>query len=191
MVLNDYIVLLKSLVHPAGFYVGGDILIKGEYFDLAKSGNGIRREFRNLIGNFIAYRLNCDFNVRNFEAPPWRIDLSLSGSGDIFPFGFDPTDTIPQQTIDILYDNSPESEGSVIVHNTDNKGQLDEGVSEVVFGNIPEVRDFEQINTYWVVFPHPDYDSTSTNQIKAFNQLTIEEFVINSKNDVLFNLSDS
>lgn len=191
MVLNDYIVLLKNLVHPAGFYVGGDILLKGEYFDLAKSANGIRREFRNLIGNFIAYRLNCNFNVRNFEAPPWRIDLQLSGSGDIFPFGFDPNDTIPLQTIEALYQDSSDFEQAVIVHNTDNKDQLNEGVSEVVFGNIPEVSDFEQMNTYWVVFPHPDFDSTSTNQIKEFNQLTIEEFVINSRNDVLFNLSDS
>lgn len=191
MVLNDYIVLLKNLVHPAGFYVGGDILLKGEYFDLAKSANGIRREFRNLIGNFIAYRLNCNFNVRNFEAPEWRIDLKLTGVGDIFPFGFDPNDTIPLQTIEALYQDSSDFEQSVLVHNTDNKGQLTEGVSEVVFGNIPEVSDFEQINTYWVVFPHPDFDSTSTNQIKEFNQLTIEEFVINSKNDVLFNLSDS
>ena len=193
MMLKEYIVLLKTLVHPAGFYVGGDVVIKTKFDDVSISGNGIVREFRNLIGNFIAYRLNCDFNVRQFVPPPWRVDLNLAGIGDIFPFGFDPTNTIPFQTLNDLFDiDLTENEAQrVIVHNSDNKGQLKDGIEEITFTNVPDVSDFDQINNYWIVFPHPDYNPESTSQIRQFNQLTIQEFLINNKNDVYFNLSDS
>lgn len=182
--LNNYIVLLKKLVHPAGFYVGGDVILHGQTDDIVYSGNGLATEFKNLIGNFIAFRLNCQFDIRNFDAPDWRPDLNINGYGDIFPSGFDPTDTIPLQTIDALYNNDdPEDPNFVNVHNGDLVGQLTEGVETVFYSNIPDVSDFDKVNEYWVVFPHP-------NPLKEFSELSILEFAINNDNDVMFRLEN-
>jgi hypothetical protein len=194
MMLQDYIVLLKTLVHPAGFYVGGDIILKAEFENVAFSGNGIVREVRNLIGNYVAYRLDCDFNIRNFDPPSNRLDLKPNKlHGDLFPNGFDPTDPIPEQTIQAL---NSSNDDLVFLHNIDgdNTNRLNEGVSEVRYTNIPDgITDTENLNLYWVVFPHPGIKAQNTDQemdLKAINQLTINEFIINSKNDIYFNLSN-
>lgn len=147
--LENYIGVLKKLVHPAGFAVLGDILLLGE---LSEPVTTLRkRDFYYIpfIGNYAAYRPSTNVNVR--------------GSTDLFPDGFDPDQPIPDQ------------DGSDNPHTAVNP--LSEGVESLVFGFLPEVSDIDEVNNYWVVYPHPNTIINTAVGTETILNLKIKDFV--------------
>lgn len=147
--LENYVGVLKKLVHPAGFAVLGDILLLSE---LSEPVTTLRkRDFYYIpfIGNYVAYRPYTAVNVR--------------GSTDLFPNGFDPNQPIPDQ------------DGSDTPHNALNP--VSEGVDSLVFGFLPELSDIAEVNDYWVVYPHPNTIINTATGTETFLNLKIKDFV--------------
>lgn len=148
--IEKYISVLKRIAHPAGFAVLGDILITSKLEEPVT----ITRDKRFLyytpfIGNYVAYRPQTGENIRF--------------SPDLFPNGFDPNVSIP------LQDGT-----DTVPHNAINP--LDEGVASIVFGYIPNVTDKNNINEYWIVYPHPNTVINNITTQSSFYDIKLGDF---------------
>jgi len=155
--LDRYIEVLKKLAHPAGIEVLGDVLIHKKLVEPAIITDAFLNIYTPLIGNYAAYRLQTEIDVRN-------------GVLDLYPDGFDPTTTNP------LQDSS-----DVTPHVITTNGRLDELVDVTRFKFVPTVSDAENINNYWVVYPHPNTEINNYTNSNSFLDMTIKDFVKQEK----------
>lgn len=155
--LDRYVEVLKKLAHPAGIEVLGDVLIQKQLVEPTIITDAFLDIYTPLIGNYAAYRLQTELDVRN-------------GALDLYPNGFDPTTTNPLQ------------DGSDLTpHQISTNGRLDETVDTTRFKFVPDVSDAENINNYWVVYPHPNTEINSYTNSNSFLDLKIKDFVKQEK----------
>lgn len=156
--LDKYAEVLRKLAHPAGMEMLGDVLIQNTIIQPTVNEDVFTVMFTPLIGNYSAYRLDTVIDVRN------------GSTLDLYPDGFDPTTLNPQQ------------DGTdVVPHEISTNGRLEELVSETRFQYIPDVSDSDQINNYWVIYPHPNTEINSYDASSSFLDLTIKDFVKQEK----------
>lgn len=155
--LDKYSEVLKKLAHPAGIELLGDALIQKTLIEPAIINDAFIEVYTPLIGNYCAYRLGTEIDVRN-------------GALDLYPNGFDPTTTNPAQ------------DGTdVSAHLVTTNGALDEDVADTKFKYVPTVSDSENINSYWVVYPHPNTEINNYTNSNSFLDITIKDFVKQEK----------
>jgi len=146
--------IVKRLVHPAGMGLFGSYLIK-RIESLESNVNDINNfYYRGFIGNYLPYNFDTTINLRNHDFG--------GGLTDLYPYGFDPTQPLPSET-------SPTGEHIPIPYN-----QLKLGVQSLKFNYVPSVSDLNSINTYWVVFPHPN---TLLNNLNSMKEIVIRDFL--------------
>lgn len=155
--LEKYVDVLKKLAHPAGMEVLGDVLIKTNLNEEVLIDSILKEIYTPLIGNYIAFRINTDINIRD-------------QTNDLFPFGFDPTQPIP------LQDGTDEE-----VHQPGTDGSLNDDLLETTFKYIPDVSDSEFVDQYWVVYPHPNTEINNYTDLIAFSDIIIKDFVKQEK----------
>lgn len=155
--LDRYVEVLKKLAHPAGIEVLGDVLIQKKLVEPAVITDAFLDFYTPLIGNYAAYRLQTEIDARN-------------GALDLYPNGFDPNATNPLQD---GTDSTPHIVGT--------NGALNELVSITKFKFIPSVSDAENVNNYWVVYPHPNNEINNYTNSNSFLDLKIKDFVKQEK----------
>lgn len=130
---------IKRLVHPAGYKMFGTLVIKPTLTFEEYEKSNLNRLVSYYIGNFLAYRINGDVNLR--ETP-----LDGNPSADLFPNGFNHEQPIP-----------PDTDGYFVHDPAGDPEKRD--ISGANYGNLsylfPLVSDANQKNNYWVQFPHP------------------------------------
>jgi hypothetical protein len=89
---------------------------------------------------------------------------------DLYPDGFDP------QSVNPLQDGT-----DTVVHVISTNGALDEDVATTRFKYVPDVSDAENINLYWVVYPHPNTEINNYTNSNSFLDITIKDFVKQEK----------
>lgn len=155
--LDRYVEVLKKLAHPAGIEVLGDILITKTLVEPTIITDAFLDVYTPLIGNYAAYRLQTEIDVRN-------------GALDLYPNGFDPTTTNPLQ-----------NGTDVSAHEVSTNGRLDETINETKFKFVPDVSDAENINNYWVVYPHPNTEINNYTNSNSFLDMKLKDFVKQEK----------
>lgn len=156
--LDKYAEVLRKLAHPAGMELLGDVLIQNTILQPTLNEDLFTSIFSPLIGNYSAYRLDTVIDVRN------------GATLDLYPNGFDPTTINPQQ------------DGTdVTPHEISTNGRLDDLVNQTTFSYIPDVSDNDQINNYWVIYPHPNTEINSYDNNSSFLDLIIKDFVKQEK----------
>lgn len=154
--LDRYLDVLKKLAHPAGISVLGDVLIHNVLVEPAIIEDAFVVNFMPLIGNYCAFRPETNVNIRDEDE-------------DLFPAGFDPTQFIPDQ--DGTGDSPHEA----------STNRLDDYVDGMKFGFVPDVPDSDNVNLYWVVYPHPNTEINSYTSADTFFDITISDFVKQEK----------
>lgn len=155
--LDKYSEVLKKLAHPAGIELLGDALIQTTLIEPAIITDAFIEIYTPLIGNYSAYRISTELDVRN-------------GALDLYPDGFDPESINPAQ------------DGTdIVAHTITTNGALDEDVAQTKFKYVPTVSDAENINLYWVVYPHPNLEINNYTNSNSFLDMTIKDFVKQEK----------
>jgi hypothetical protein len=80
--LDKYVVALKKLAHPAGFAVVGDVVLQNQLVEPVEIEDALLDFFTPLIGNYAAYRIFTDVNLRNTEIPIVSSSLTTEGGTD-------------------------------------------------------------------------------------------------------------
>lgn len=155
--LERYVDVLKKIAHPAGIEVLGDVLIQQTLVEPTLIQSAFLDIYTPLIGNYAAYRIQTEIDIRN-------------GALDLYPNGFDPTTT-----------NSLQDGTDVIAHQITKNGRLDESVSTTRFKHIPTVSDSENVNNYWVVYPHPNTEINNYTNSNSFLDMKLIDFVKQEK----------
>jgi hypothetical protein len=155
--LDKYSEVLKKLAHPAGIELLGDALIQKTIIEPVIINDAFLEVYTPLIGNYVAYRLNTEIDIRN-------------GNLDLYPNGFDP------DAINPLQDGSDS-----VPHQVSTNGALSDYVSDTRFKFIPDVSDASNINLYWVVYPHPNTEINNYTNSNSFLEMTIKDFVKQEK----------
>ena len=155
--LDKYAEVLRKLAHPAGMELLGDVLIQNMISQPTLNENIFTVVYSPLIGNYSAYRLDTVMDVRNGQTL------------DLYPEGFDPTQTNPQQ------------DGTDVLPHETSTNRLDDLVEQTRFQFIPDVSDSDQINNYWVIYPHPNTEINSYDASSSFLDLIIKDFVKQEK----------
>jgi hypothetical protein len=152
--LDRYIAPLKKLAHPAGIAVIGDILIQQKLIEPTEIQDVFAVVYTPLIGNYAAYRIQTSTDVRK-------------SSKDLFPHGFDPNRPIPAEN----------GSGSDFIHTP--ISPISASVSSTVFSAnfIPNVSDASSINTYWVVYPHPNTEINTSTDSQRFMDIKLLDFL--------------
>lgn len=163
--LTSYYDVVRRMVHPAGYKMFGSQVIQqrialqpvAEDYDTI-----ITQTSSYYIGNYIAYRINGDVNLR---------DTILDGTPntDLFPEGVNVTREIP-----------PNSDG-YFIH--DSRGEPEStDISSAFFENYDIfnlIPDWSQRYQYWVVFPHPNVLINNTNaSLGEFYNLQIQDLAV-------------
>jgi hypothetical protein len=151
--LDRYVEVLKKLAHPAGIELLGDIVITKTLVEPTIITDAFLDVYTPLIGNYAAYRLETEIDMRN-------------GAFDFYPNGFDPT------TFNPLQDGSDE-----VAHQVSTNGRLDELVDQTRFKFVPDVSDSENINNYWVVYPHPNTEINNYTDSNSFLNIKLIDFL--------------
>lgn len=149
-----YADIVKRLVHPAGMGLFGSYLIKRTESLETNVNNLNNLYYRGFIGNYLPYNFDTTINLRNHDFG--------GGLTDLYPYGFDPTQALPSET-------TPTGEHIPLPYN-----QINLGVQTLKFNYIPPVSDSNSINTYWVVFPHPN---TLLNNLNSMKDIVIRDFL--------------
>lgn len=153
-----YADIVKRLVHPAGMGLFGSYLIKRTESletNVKTNVNNLNNlYYRGFIGNYLPYNFDTTINLRNHDFG--------GGLTDLYPYGFDPTQPLPSET-------TPTGEHIPLPYN-----QINLGVQTLKFNYIPPVSDSNSINTYWVVFPHPN---TLLNNLNSMKDIVIRDFL--------------
>jgi hypothetical protein len=169
----NYADLFKRLVHPAGVGLFGSYLIKRDEQLSLEDKTEINLYYSGFIGNFLPYTFNTIKNLRNDNYPNGNPITYPTGLKDLYPLGFDPTQTLPNEI-------TAEFEHIPLPYQ-----QLKNGVTTLNFTFIPNVSDSSNINTYWVVFPHPNIllntsDTMKDIKIRDFLTIKIDDLTTNS-----------
>lgn len=137
---TKYYDTVKRLAHPAGYKLFGNLILKDELTLVEQEKTNLNRIASYYIGNFLAYRINGDVNLRSTF-------LDGNPTEDLFPNGFNHEQPVPPDT-DGYFIHDPQ--GNPEARNIDgaNYGNLD-----FLF---PFVSDADQKYNYWVQFPHPN-----------------------------------
>lgn len=184
LTLEQYKNALKSLVHPSGMAVFGDIGISGGDFIKLLTELIVLLEEMPLIGNYLPYTVSTDTNLRLWtngitgreDYTDVETDELQQPNVDLYPEGFDPV-------------VGPVSESGSTAHSVGTDGAIDTNVENIFFANIPAVNDAAAINTYWVVYPHP-YSRLIEVGDPDFGDITIDNF-IKTKFSTLFGPSQN
>lgn len=164
--LSSYYDVVRRMVHPAGYKMFGSQIVQ-ERIALQPTvqdyDSSITQISSYYIGNYIAYRINGDVNLRDTT-------LDLNENIDLFPQGINITREIP-----------PNSDG-YFIHDPRNEPEIRD-ISAAYFENYvdisPLIPDWDQRYTYWVVFPHPSVLINNTNaSIGEFYNLKIEDLAV-------------
>ncbi len=156
---------VKRMVHPSGYLLFGELLLKQTLLLNPDSLNNVRLLVSDFIGNYLPYTINSSINLRN-------------DNQDLFPEGFNPNLPVPPQTGE-----------SVFVH--DPLGNPISTKIETAFYStnrtLPNVPDINQKSNYWVVFPHPNLDLNTNETISSFMDLTIQTLAVldNTNNTII------
>jgi hypothetical protein len=164
--LTAYQDVIKRTVHPAGYKLFGSQIIT-ERMTLAPTVEDYQTDIlasvSYYIGNYIAYRINGDVNLR---------DTVLDGNTDIdlFPTGVNMSRDIP-----------PDSDG-YFIHDSRSAPETTD-IGGAYFENYANVSalipDWDQRYLYWVVFPHPSVLINNTNgSIEQFFDLQIQDLAV-------------
>lgn len=75
--LDKYVDALKKLAHPAGMEVLGDVVIQQTIVEPVTITSVFNETYFPLIGNYLAYRINTDINLRNTIEYDYTIQREL------------------------------------------------------------------------------------------------------------------
>jgi hypothetical protein len=163
---QSYYDTIKRTVHPAGYKMFGAQLLSTKMALEVLAENletNITASSSYYIGNYIAYRIDGDVNLR---------DITLDGNDnvDLFPSGPNMTQPIP-----------PDSDGYFIHNNLGNPETTN--IDSAYFENFGDLssymHDWDQRTHYWVVFPHPSVLINNTNgSIENFFDLQIQDVAV-------------
>jgi hypothetical protein len=157
----NYADIVKRLVHPAGVGLFGSYLVKRDEQIDVNSSTTTNLYYQGFIGNYLPYTFNTIKNLRNDSYPDADPILYPSGMTDLYPSGFDPNQTIPDED-EATQEHIPSFD------------KQNDGVTDLVFTYIPDVSDKTQINDYWVVFPNPN---TLLNNSDTIKDIVIRDFL--------------
>ena len=131
---------IKRLAHPAGYKLFGNLVLKDELTLIEQEKSNLNRLASYYIGNFLAYRINGDVNLRSTP-------LDGNPTEDLFPNGFNHQEPVP-----------PDTDG-YFIHNPQGNPEA-RNISGANYGNLdflfPFVSDADEKYNYWVQFPHPN-----------------------------------
>ena len=187
---------LYRLAHPGGTAVFGDIVHRGGDEFTYKSRANILMKETPLIGSYLPYTFNTETNLRQFPAngfvlPGREDELPTEDTGrdtdelihaqvDLYPDGFNP-------------DVGPVAEDSSVPHNpldtddTDSSaGPINTNVQDIFFSDVPPVSDASNINTYWVVYPHP-YSRLQDVLDPKIGNIRVLDFILTTISDTYYN----
>lgn len=165
--ITTYYDVVRRMVHPAGFKMFGSQVVQQRVTLQPVADDvdtSITQIFSYYIGNYIAYRINGDVNLRN-------IVLDGIPHTDLFPLGVNVSQDIPPDTDGYFIHNSQN-----LPENTHIENAFFENFD--VFNLIP---DWDQRYQYWVVFPHPSVFINNTNNstsISEFYNLQIQDLAV-------------
>jgi len=168
----EYADIVKRLVHPAGMGLFGNYLIKRDEQLNLEDTTQINLYYSGFIGNFLPYTFNSIKNLRNDSYPNGDPTTYPTGLTDLYPSGFDPTQTIPDENT------------AVFEHIPSPFNRLTDGVFDLNFSFVPNVSDSENINNYWLIFPHPN---TLLNTSDSIKDITIRDFLTIKMSDLSTN----
>ena len=168
--LSSYYDVIKRTVHPAGYKLFGSQIVTPRIILVPTTENyqsDILTTSSYYIGNYIAYRMNGDVNLRDTT-------VGLNPDMDLFPEGVNMINPIP-----------PDSDG-YFIHHTNNSPETTD-IDGASFENFVEaatlIPDWDQRYTYWVVFPHPSVLINNTNgSIDQFLDLQIQDMAVVQEN---------
>jgi len=163
---SQYYDVVKRIVHPAGYKMFGSQVVQQRIIIDPKQqdySTGLTSISSYYIGNYIAYRINGEINLR---------DAVLSGipNTDLFPTG-----------VNILQEIPPDSDG-YFVHNSLGLPEK-RNINDAFFENYSQIStlipDWDQRYIYWVVFPHPSFLINNTNSsMNEFYNLQIQDLAV-------------
>lgn len=157
----NYADIVKRLVHPAGVGLFGSYLVKRDEQINITNSTTTNLYYQGFIGNYLPYTFNTTKNLRNDSYPNADPILYPSGMTDLYPSGFDPNQTLPDE-ITATQEHIPSFT------------KKSAGVFDLIFAYVPEVSDKNQINDYWIVFPNPN---TLLNNSDAIKEIKIRDFL--------------
>jgi hypothetical protein len=157
----NYADIVKRLVHPAGVGLFGSYLVKRDEQIVVTDSTTTNLYYQGFIGNYLPYTFNTIKNLRNDSYPDADPILYPSGMTDLYPSGFDPNQTIPDED-EATQEHIPSFD------------KQNDGVTDLIFTYIPNVSDKTQINDYWIVFPNPN---TLLNNSDTIKDIVIRDFL--------------
>lgn len=164
--VDTYQDIVKRTVHPAGYKLFGSQIITERLTFVPTAEDyetTITTSSSYYIGNYIAYRINSDVNLRDGI-------VDLNENIDMFPQGANMSLLIPPDS-DGYFIHNPES----APESTDIGGAYFENFTSVS----PFIPDWDQRYLYWVVFPHPSVLINNTNgNIQQFFDLQIQDVAV-------------
>jgi hypothetical protein len=169
--LETYYDVVKRVVHPAGYKMFGSQIVTQRMAlqpTVQDYDTTITVSTSYYIGNYIAYRINENLNLR---------DMTLNGIPDIdlFPSGVNPNGLIPPDS-DGYFRHRPEG----LEETRDIGGAYFENFD---FSSI--VPDWDQRYVYWVVFPHPTVLINNTNGTnEQFKDLLISDLAVVNETEI-------
>ncbi len=165
--LQSYYDVIKRTVHPAGYKLfGSQVITPSLTIELNTESDKSTIELLGslYIGNYIAYRINGDVNLRNGPIG--------SNNYDLFPEGVNPDNEIP-----------PDSDG-YFIHDTSGRPE-DRNIQSANFDELESfsdlIPDWDNRNAYWVVFPHPKVFINTDESQEIFYDLTIGSVAVLSQ----------
>lgn len=161
---EQFIDIVKRLVHPAGFALYTEPYVeKTDFLDVTPKKARANLYYKPLIGNYIAYQINSSVNLRK---------TGVNGKNDLFPTGFDPLASKPNQS----------NPSGYFIHDTSTNGPIDNGVEFLKFGFLPNVPDIGNRNDYWVVYPNLSHIIGSFKQVKDLKIKEVMEILASQLN---------
>lgn len=161
---EEYMDVIKKLVHPAGVGVFHDFLVYNTDDALINSSSIVNKYVRPYIGNYLPYTLLTFKNLRDDVYVYGLSNLYPDGLKDLYPSGFDSQQIQPDQIT------------ATTSHLPEYSNIIKDKVKYTKFTYLPLVSDITKINEYWVVFPHPNTTKGILNTDKRLMDLTIREF---------------
>ena len=175
--LNTLRVIISNFDQKARFYINNKFILETVATDLGVPNLGNKNDLGNLIYIGVETRqrqingtvpVSINSHYMKFSCTPEINTNEIYDIIDLFPNGFDPTQPIPIQ------DGNKTSAHDAI-------NPLNEFVSETKFKFEPDVSDVQELNNYWVVYPHPNTEINNYNNSTNFLNITIKDFVKQEK----------
>lgn len=159
---QKYYDTIKRLVHPAGYKVFGSLVLQDSLVFEEVEKTNLNRLSSYYIGNFLAYRVDGDVNLRDTV-------LGNDNHADLFPEGFNHLEPIP-----------PDSDG-YFIHDPMGDPE-DRDIEGAYYTNLdylfPFVSDANEKYNYWVQFPHPSTLINTNEAVDIIKDLRIIDLAV-------------